>query len=386
MKTLTISLGDHAYASLLDTLAKINKRADKLGLNPIACNVISKTKADSDLVEYMYLVELSGGFVGVQGWACVARVELTSQGNIITAMPNYFGQDLPKNLRDTTGFCDHCGTKRYRRTIYIFSNDQGGFIQVGKSCLADFIGYGDAATLAGWYDALLLDLQSKKQANREGGGGRRGIWIEGYLAHCAAIIREYGYVSTKKAVAEGKAATKDLAIDNLVKKSNQKNHIKITEQDTARAKKMINFAREHFANPQSDYDHNMHIIFSGDAFELNRAGYVASVYGVWYATQDRKIAQNKSIAQSRHVGNVGDSLQISAEIKFIREFDSQYGTSYLYRLIDNDGNVFVWFASKDQGWAIGDKVAIKGKIKGHDTYNEVKQTLLTRCKEVPAQN
>jgi hypothetical protein len=53
-------------------------------------------------------------------------------------------------------------------------------------------------------------------------------------------------------------------------------------------------------------------------------------------------------------------------------------------MTDQAGHVFKWFSSSR---ALGDEVTgkpvvIKGTVKGHELYNEVKQTMLTRCKVV----
>jgi len=51
-------------------------------------------------------------------------------------------------------------------------------------------------------------------------------------------------------------------------------------------------------------------------------------------------------------------------------------------MIDKKGNVFVWFTKSYQEWEAGDKFEIKGTVKKHDTYNDLKQTHLSRVKEI----
>ena len=55
-----------------------------------------------------------------------------------------------------------------------------------------------------------------------------------------------------------------------------------------------------------------------------------------------------------------------------------YGTTFLYRFVDDAGNVFVWKASG--AYNVFDGVTIKGTVKDHSEYQGVKQTVLTRCK------
>lgn len=81
---------------------------------------------------------------------------------------------------------------------------------------------------------------------------------------------------------------------------------------------------------------------------------------------------------------------LSLTVTFIKTIESGYGyearTSLLIKFVDADGNEFGTFGSGQTLWTLekGDEVILTGTVKEHSTYQEIKQTFLTRCKVEPA--
>ena len=74
-------------------------------------------------------------------------------------------------------------------------------------------------------------------------------------------------------------------------------------------------------------------------------------------------------------------------IKLLTSWETQYGMTYLYKMVDENGNVFIWYASKrfgkfdpDGAWEDFSQAKIKATIKDHTERDGVKQTVVTRCK------
>ena len=82
----------------------------------------------------------------------------------------------------------------------------------------------------------------------------------------------------------------------------------------------------------------------------------------------------------KHLGRVGDKIELDATFKRIRWYDTKFGTTWVYTFEDDEGNCLVWKTSASIGPKEGDRVHIKATVKDHDEYNDVKQTILTRCK------
>lgn len=97
-------------------------------------------------------------------------------------------------------------------------------------------------------------------------------------------------------------------------------------------------------------------------------------------------------SNSKYQHNVKDHVDLDLFVHNCREFDSYYGTKYVYTLVDNNGNVYTWFTSNllayrdkedcdnDVFADPGDVVHIKGTVKDHTEFRGTKQTVLTRCK------
>jgi len=97
--------------------------------------------------------------------------------------------------------------------------------------------------------------------------------------------------------------------------------------------------------------------------------------------QDRKNAEAAKEAQvSKHVGELGERLEfIIGSVTCVTGWETQWGYTYLYRIKDVDGNVFIWKTSKfiDSDEELGN--ILRGTVKEHSEYNGVHQTVLTNC-------
>ena len=84
---------------------------------------------------------------------------------------------------------------------------------------------------------------------------------------------------------------------------------------------------------------------------------------------------------SEYVGEIGDRLELTVTVNKAITFDGYYGTSIMHIMEDGDGNVYVWTTSS-KSFPEGKVVTIRGTVKDHREYRGVKQTILTRCKEI----
>ena len=83
-------------------------------------------------------------------------------------------------------------------------------------------------------------------------------------------------------------------------------------------------------------------------------------------------------AVSDYVGKVKERITIQvATARLVTSWETDYGVTYLYKFVDQSGNVFVWRASRSV--EVSDGMIIKGTVKEHSEYDGVKQTVLTRC-------
>lgn len=106
---------------------------------------------------------------------------------------------------------------------------------------------------------------------------------------------------------------------------------------------------------------------------------------------EKKIAEEKRAIENAKVeyfGAVGDKFELTLTFDKIFGFEIMYGYQYILLFRDEENHVFVWKTAngnlgKNFNWAeyeVGQKYLIKGTVKSHDEYKNVKQTVITRCK------
>lgn len=125
--------------------------------------------------------------------------------------------------------------------------------------------------------------------------------------------------------------------------------------------------------------------------------------GVFHSWKNEELFQLISEAQrkqdeltapmnSEYIGNVGDKIEMPvtfwklATYK-VKAFGGYYNrdepameTKYIYSFIDESGNCLIWNTTSFNELTAGDKLKLKGTIKGHKEYKGIKQTELQRCK------
>jgi len=110
--------------------------------------------------------EILGDPLKVAGWKLVGVISyLEDKTSVVTRAPGYEGE-IPERFWDSSpNLCEHCQTKRKRKECFIlYSEEENRFMQVGRSCLKDFLGVsGD--TLAQRLDYI------RKLYDKLGGGG-----------------------------------------------------------------------------------------------------------------------------------------------------------------------------------------------------------------------
>lgn len=126
---------------------------------------------------------------------------------------------------------------------------------------------------------------------------------------------------------------------------------------------------------------NTAMITKDECLEQTEAGYLT-----WKDTDIiRALLRSKQLVEatvdSNFVGKVGDKLNLDLTLKKSFNFESTFGTQYIHKFVDTDGNIFVWKTSNSL-YEIKelDTCSMLGTVKEHSEYNGEKQTVMTRCK------
>lgn len=403
----------HVYAiphpnlpTFYERFAKLVKRATKLGVEapsyqelrqqPKVFKKSGGTDPETGLdrvIEYVIMYHHLAVFhpkVVVSGWEFIAKLEHTPEGNILHTLP---GKTTPSRYRDCESQCDHCQLRRRRNdTFVLYSETEEKYQQVGRNCLADFLGkdaerYADAAEV--YYTTDQLGSASEAYDGEGGGGGLRYEMLDRYLSYVAEVISLVGWRSRSTAFNSGGMATADIATNHLLRTRYDPRTDLFqypTEKSGEVAKASIQWA-ENLSDGEveaSEYLHNIRVIARRGVVGSKQFGYAASIV----SSYQRHLSKHVETDDIRHfltsswVGEVGKRQLFFLTVEAVITIQSDWGVSLLHRMMDEDGNKFTWFANRGDGFQQGDHLLLRGTVKKHDTYKGEQQTTISRCEKV----
>lgn len=85
--------------------------------------------------------------------------------------------------------------------------------------------------------------------------------------------------------------------------------------------------------------------------------------------------------KSEYQGSLGDRLTLDVTVVRAHSGENGFGHYTIHTFEDTDGNQYVWSTSS-KSWQVGEVKHIRGTVKDHKTFRNIKQTVLTRCMEV----
>lgn len=358
-------------------IKQVNNKANKLGIGGITVEPRGSrrtvTLVGSTLMEHeIYTFSISGEIPRINGFTLIGMLEqaTTSEGESINMIYPFREVEIPVHYRNTGLSCDHCNIKRNRSKVFIIQSAEGELIQVGKTCLKDFVGDTDIHGLA-WFSEVIADLLDDETFSN-GGAGDKAYDIQDFVAHVAMTIKDGGWISASRAYDEGCLSTRDIAFKSMTE------NVKLDKSDRELAASALKWIRdmEDFSN---SYLSNLHTACGYEYVTRKRLGIVASVIVAYQRAIEK--AKTQAEVNNEFVGEIKERLK-GLELEVINTFgiEGYYGHSTIIVMRDSLGHVFMW---KKTGWGevtVGDKVTLDGTIKDHQIYNDVKQTVLTRCK------
>jgi len=375
---------------------KLNKAAVKLGCEPVSYETlrIDEVKERNEItgeatgrISHYHIITVKGDAPKLNGWAFIATLEHLPDGNIIKSVPSEV--DLPEQYRTSQPICEYCHKDwLHRKETFILRNEQGELKQVGRQCLADFLGHMSPEQIAN-YAARLFELTGQLEDDeRLFDNMPRGYThydLMEFLSKTAAVIEARGWVSASHVREYGEGTTTASEVNNQLLIRDLKPHEKIVTEPKHKelAQKALDWIRNE-VTPKSDYEHNLITLTKGDSFPIDNAGLVASLIPV-YQREQGKIQERKAnpAANSQHVGNIGDKIEADVIVTFVTFIENGYGyrptSTAVIKMLDKQGNQYTWFtASGDMEQ--GKEYHVKGTVKHHNEYKGIKETVLTRCK------
>lgn len=395
-----------------ELVAKLNRRAARLGLAPMRLEIdreamevreqrrevvaLRRDGIDVRVPQHVAHVEvvparLIGEPPALPGWRMAASVERVSADApaVFHRPPGYDGPEPPERYRHGAGCaCEHCGTRRDRRRLYIFHRTgDGAFRQVGSTCLKDFSGlHGTNASIAARLDfpeyalRVIREFGEDWEPGGRGGGRPReefGTPRE-VLAKVLRITSAHGFVGTGKAREEGLTSTRDM----LLHFAHGGGHLPPELPDhPAKVDAILAWIEavdlgEGWGQERAEMIRNARAYIAADVVTGRAAGLFCALPTI-HTSYLREMDRRRQAAASRHVGRVGKRQEFLATVVAVRHYDGgRFGGGSITLLRDRDGNCLKWF--NDIG-PEGTTVRFKGTVKAHEEYRGERQTVLSRC-------
>lgn len=330
------------------------------------------------------------------GWSLVAVIEPTDAGNFVRTVP---GRECPEQFRTTAPVCDHCQKTRRRKETFVVVNDAGEYKQVGRQCLADFLGGQSPEDVLAWWSMFYkaVDELNAVGADRDYYGQTRGpveYHLESFLAITACVIRKLGWVSRTQVIEQQEGIATVGWVERILRPSGdpgikqliEQYDLHASERDTTEAKAAIAWALTlaDAGEPLNDYRYNVNLIARSGLVTARQAGIAASILPAYFKAVEKatEAARAREAKKREHVGTIG-TRQGFADLVVVGQhsFDSDYGVRTLLRFEDKEGNLLVWWTGEvSEEFDTGNTLDLTATVKEHGDYKGTKQTIITRAK------
>ena len=348
------------------------------------------------------------GVARKDGWRFVATIDHRPDVGMNIINKYLTDVEVPVKYRTTSCICEHCNQKRARTHLYLVQNESTQeFMQVGSGCVKDLTDGLDGeyiASFLSWFQSV-----SDCEHFDTSGSFTHYFKLQTILAYAIECVKLFGYHK-----ADSQYSTKSRVIDyynyfergmrfgmDFVERDLAGREFEaLSDANKAEAYEMASWAKnlDNDVVDRNDYLYSLKVICSSEYCVYSDIGRLASLVVTYRREMDkkaeeerRKELQKKTADASTFVGQIKDKLHfIAKSLELVTSTSSQFGYSYLYKMIDAANNVYVWWSSnyidldalrlKELEFHRPIQYDITGTVKDHQEYNGVKQTLLTRCK------
>lgn len=357
----------------IERINKLNTKAAKKGFD----NVIEFTVGEIELVSYkengvtfwneVQEITISRRQPLINGWKFVGKVDYTLglDKGIVKGDEN-----IPAKFR-TSCHCDHCNTTRTRNTMYVLQNESGDYINVGSTCIQDFLEIQVDAYMSAYFAEIDCDNM---------GGSAPFLYdIVQLIAAGKLIADNFGYVSGKSAREKDIPSTADLVLTYLSFGDLYKSLGMFNQTHIDYANTVINHFNNKDANGNA-YLINLKTMLEAQSVRVSHVATVVSAIGSYM--RDMDMLANRVQYTKGFLGAVKDKIVVDVTIETIKPIDSYYGVAYLIKMRADSNHCLVWLASNKPEFNEGEHLKIKATIKNQKVYQDIDQTCITRAKAI----
>lgn len=386
----TIAILEARFEEALEALRKLARKAERYRTPPIRWTVGEprfETRYDEGNRPYKVQVRdltfesLEPPRVG--NFTFIAKLEITQSGVIIDSIP---GEELPEHFRHSDGECEHCRQNRYRAHLFVVRSPEGELVQVGRTCLRDYMGTDTPASVAARFRFIREAAEWSEEFCRSGPTYDRADEL---LAVTSTAIRLWGWVPKSAPESAGTPTAYRISAwfnlvpgDKIRKADHDALKAAICEEDWEAAEAAIAWVMSNGDN--SEYMHNLRVVLAPGMIPLERRGLACSAmsgYQRYLGKLASQKAEKAAALESKHVGAVNERLKgITVTCLGGKGFQGDFGLTILYKFKDSDGNLYSWFSSGGADLSSGKTYEVDATVKAHRVFNGILETQLTRVK------
>lgn len=398
MKTYKFRISTQQKVKLSADVEKFNKLADKLScpravLNTECVSVATsphhKTNTIVDISWHLphtkfHDCELTVSTIIAGDYTFIGAIHYDSKSDMTDIIPFV---DTVKFEDSYTPTCDECNTGRKRKITYLVqSNVDASILQIGSSCMRDFCGYSAANLLnALKFSTKFSNIGSNYQfdpmlqTSKMVEYGIKEIFM---LAN--AVIRVYGWHPGRS---ETHIPTSDVVKQICNQPESKEGAYWLTKvQEYNKTNTDENIANEiskwiRTDTSSSDYMSQLRRVINMGTVSTNHFNMICSAVNSFKNSIKWKL-EAQSAYNNNYVGVVGERMVFELRCIETKIFNNEYGESTLYKMIDKEDHLFVWFSSSALKIPKDAFLRVKGTIKKHEEFNHAKQTVLTRVARV----
>lgn len=372
----------HQLPKLRRRVKALRKRADKIGCSSWDVNYLGSTSqsyADEVTghcrVRMLERIELVGIAPIIHGYDFVASILHTKAGNLILRAPNHMETELPLSLRDDAPTCDHCKTKRARKTTFVLRDTYGNFIRIGRNCLKDYLGLTDLEGALGIWSLVkdLNDLDWTGDTDVKWSGPTASHVVD-FVAAAFRAVELHGWAksSAERSTADQAAWAVGPRPSHHPEYSKEWDTAQPTDDHVKQALEAIAWITT--VTTRNEYEYNLQTAVKPGVVLAKTQGLIASLTVAHKRYLDREASNKLALEasnKSKHCGNVGCRYARRLVVTKTHESHGEFGRKVMYAMQDMDGNLFKWWSSggcwltDEQELKTGDCLWFTFKVKRH---------------------
>lgn len=358
---LTTEILLHRLEALKESVAHLAKIAAKVEAPAPEIVIVDRyekpyhdDETGADLIETWLKIEILNAYPVLEGdWKFVAAIDHIAEGvNITRIAPDFRDQDF-SHLQQVDSKCDHCKVNRNRNHTFLFQDSEGKMMQVGSTCMTDFLGHQLKFQWLEWIDEFSDD---QSIFGRSSGGGSRFSVLD-LLVAAHRLISVYGFHK-----ADSESPTKNLMNNFLMSPRFFENIPKITEEGMAEVKAAVEWIKSE--DYSSDYISNLKIVIEHDRSDSRYHGLIASLIPAYRRHLGLIVERAAREVEVKVPVVTGEKVQITGVVVNVALKETEWGYREVMTVKDDRGfKVWGTRPAKISDCSIGDKVTFIANIE-----------------------